>query len=320
MVDGSEGSSQSPAQPVEAAKLSLTQVYTLAYAATLSRGYPGPIPDEIAGRVLWLEQRGLPGLIALAREFLNNHDTDFRERGMQCPIIAGALLPDHFDELVSREPSRPNVIEGPTNGVLLLPVVAQYAKKIGEPVRVSWIMGEPAEIVGQSIVDADSVASFGDINALILNSGVGFARHDEPLIDGRVAEACEAQLPKEVFEPLLGFIGKQRLETALKVEAVLASDSETLDLLRAMTAADRSMLAAPNQLESDDTVNLVTTHDSSNDKLWTRFKSYGWTTPAAEDPPEELAKITVHHALTGEGRQAMPMLLHALDRFPPMRH
>lgn len=302
------------------AQLQMTEVYTLAYAASVARGYPEPIADEIAFRVLWLEQRRLPGLIALTREFLNNHETDFRELGMQCPIIAGTMLSDHFDELVAREPERPNVIEGPANGVLILPKVAEYAERIGEPVRVSWIMGEPPQIVGQSVVDADKVETFGDFNAVILNTGVGFARHGEPLVGGQGPSATQTELPDTVFEPLLGFMGKERAQTALQVHGILSSDPEALALLHALSAADRSILASPQQLKDDAKITLATSPGSDNEKLWQRFGEYGWTRKAPDDLHEKIRNVVVHYILLDEGRLAMPMLLHALDRFPPTRH
>lgn len=302
------------------AQLTMTEVYTLAYAASVARGYPEPIADEVAFRVLWLEQRGLPGLIALTREFLNNHETDFRERGMQCPIIAGTMLSDHFDELVARESERPNVIQGPANGVLILPKVAEYAERIGEPVRVSWIMGEPPQIVGQSVVDANKVETFGDFNAVILNTGVGFARHGEPLVGGQGPTATQTELPDTVFEPLLGFIGKEGAQTALQVHGILSSDPEALALLHALSAADRSILASPQQLQDDAKITLATSPGSDNEKLWQRFGEYGWTAKAPDDLHEKIRNVVVHYILTDEGRQAMPMLLHALDRFPPTRH
>ncbi|MCH9806206.1 MAG: DUF3726 domain-containing protein [Alphaproteobacteria bacterium] len=320
MTDGHQIPPKGPDQPDAGAKLSMTEIYTLAYVASIVRGYPEPIPDEIAWRVLWLEQRGLPGLVALTREFLNNHDTDFRERGMQCPIIAGAMLGDHFDELVSKDPDRPNVIEGPANGVLILAKVADYARQTGEPVRVSWIMGEPPQIAGQCVVDAEKVATFGDVNALILNTGVGFARHDEPLKEGSGPQASEAEIPRQVFEPLLGYIGKQRLQTALKVNGIFKSDPQALELLRAMSAGDRSILASSPQLEDDKAIVLTTSKGSSNDQLWQRFTAYNWTAPHDDELPEELAKITSQYLLTDDGREVMPMLLHALDRFPPTKH
>lgn len=302
------------------AQLTMTEVYTLAYAASVARGYPEPIADEVAFRVLWLEQRGLPGLIALTREFLNNHETDFRERGMQCPIIAGTMLSDHFDELVARESERPNVIQGPANGVLILPKVAEYAERIEEPVRVSWIMGEPPQIVGQSVVDANKVETFGDFNAVILNTGVGFARHGEPLVGGQGPSATQTELPDTVFEPLLGFIGKERVQTALQVHGILSSDPEALALLHALSAADGSILASPQQLKDDAKITLATSPGSDNEKLWQRFGEYGWTANAPDDLHEKIRNVVVHYVLTDEGRQAMPMLLHALDRFPPTRH
>lgn len=298
--------------------ISMPEVYVFSYAAALSRGFPEPACDEIASRVVWLESRGLPGLIALTREFLNNHKTDLAERGMQCPIIAGATLHEQFDDLVSKEPGKPNVIHGPTNGVLLLPAVARFAEKIGQPVRVSWLMSEPPEIMAQTVVGAGKVASYGEPEALLFNTGVGFALHGEDMEDGQGPDLAFSEIPRQVFDPLLGFIGRERAEVAIKVHSILSSDAETLKLLHMMSDGDRSILASAPQVEPGTPVALTTSPGSSNDKLWARLGQYGWTEPTHDDTmSEELRALTSLHLLTQAGRAAMPLLVYALDRLRP---
>lgn len=292
----------------------------LSYAAAIARGFPPAVCDEIAARVLWLEQRGLPGVIALAREFLNNHETGIDERGLQCPIVFGSFVADKFDELVANDPSQPNVTDGPTNGVLVLPKVAEHAAHIGRSIRVSWLMSDPPEIKAQTVIDADTVASYGDPEALLFNSGMGFALHGEELTDGQGPAIAACELPRQVFEPLLGFIGPERAGAAIKVHAILSADRQTHALLHAMSEADRSILATAHSQKPEDKIAFMTSPDSDNDRLWGALAGYGWTEPSSGDLPDELKEATSQHQLTDSGRAAMPLLLHALGHFPPTAH
>lgn len=300
--------------------ISMSEVYVLSYAAAVARGFPPAACDEIAGRVLWLECRGLPGVIALTREFLNNNETAIDERGLQCPIVFGSFVADKFDELVATEPSQPNVTDGPTNGVLVLPKVAEYAEKIGKPIRVSWLMSNPPEIAAQTVVDTGTVASFGDPEALLFNTGMGFALHGEALKDGQGPDLAACEVPRQVFEPLLGFIGPERAGAAIKVHAILSADKQTHALLHTMNEADRSILAVAHQFESDQPIPLTAAPGSDNDRLWSALTRYGWTEPSNGDVCDEPAQATARHDLTNAGRFAMPLLLHALGRFPPTAH
>lgn len=307
----------------QSTSLEMTEVYALSYAAALQRGYPGAVADAIAGRVLWLERRGLPGVIALTREFVANKDTTPVERGTNCPFIAGTLLMDQFDLFVGRDIDRQLAIAGPTNGVLILPKVAEYAARIGETVRVSWLKGEPPEVIGETIVGADGAVVFiGDVCAALFNSGVAFVRDGSPgpastVQTGAVPRVSNASVPDEVIAPLISFIGRDRLEAALKVHTLLSEDAATLALLHMLTDADRSLIRAPGDGMAGEHVVLTTTPGSTNDKLWTRFASYGWTAPFR---PKGATGALAQHSVSDEGRALLPMVLSALDRFPPTKH
>jgi hypothetical protein len=294
------------------------EVYCLSYAAAEKRGWnDGAIADAIAYRVLWLEQRGLPGMIALTREFLSNLATAPRERGLQCPIIRGALLIDQFDELVAPDPSTTRAISGPSNGILILPNVAQYAERIGAAVRVSWLIGEPPEIRAQTVVDGTSVFSVGDPSAVLLNTGVGFARHGLPIENGSSADRFETEIPEQYFGPLISFIGGERIGETHKIVAIMKKDGVTLRHLQMMSPGDRSVLEAASRYGSTDKVVMTTSPGSNNETLWDRLGSYGWTEryvdPGLQNMPLPLSQFV----LTNSGRAIAPMLLGALSRFPP---
>lgn len=301
-------------------RLSLMEVYLLAYAAAVARGLPDRIPDAVGQRVLWLEARGLPGTIALAREFLNNRSTDPRDRGRDCPLIAGAMMIDQFPALVSDDPSRPHAIDGPSNGVLILPLVAHYSATIGEPVRVSWLMGDPPEIKAQTVVDGDRVITVGELPALLFNTGVAFARHGEPLEEGLGASVQEAVVPNDVFEPYLSFIGRPRIDMLFQVRHALTEVPEIVEGLRSLSAGDRSTLETAATLSNDSPVSLITTQGSGNDVLWSRICDFGWLTRSESEGAGPQGSIVRTYVMTDLGRAALPMLLHAFDRFKPAAH
>lgn len=119
-------------EPAERITLTMSQVYWLALAAFKARSFPDVSLVAEAHRIVWLEQRGLPGLMALAVEFTKLHNgkpwtsrtpiiTSDNQMKFDCPFITGAALQDYLPELVSENPEDVRGINGPTNPFLLLP-------------------------------------------------------------------------------------------------------------------------------------------------------------------------------------------------------
>jgi hypothetical protein len=186
------------------AQLPMAEVSRLSIAASRRRGFPEDALEEVAWRVVWLERRGLPGLRAMIREYAANRGTPLQSRvGSQgadgifrwgCPLIAGTLLLDQFDELMALDPRGAKAISGPDNGVLLLPKVAQYAGPRGLLIRVSWVID--GQIRAQSFVDGYRVATLGDPEALLENTQVGFAPHlDDAPAEMRAGHLEQMLLP-----------------------------------------------------------------------------------------------------------------------------
>ena len=315
------------ASPGQTTALAMTEVYALSYSAALQRGYPGAVADAIAGRVLWLEKRGLPGVIALTREFINNKDTTPVERGTNCPFIAGTLLMDQFDLFVACDAGRQLAIAGPTNGLLILPKVADYAAQIGAPIRVSWLKGEPPEVTGEAIVGPNgAVLNHGNVSAALFNTGVAFVR-DGASVPAAAPPRTSASVADDMITALISFIGRDRLDAAIKVHKLVNDDAATVALLHILNDDGRSKIHAVRDGKADEPAVLTAAPGSSNDRLWARFVAYGWTTPL-KDSQIKHSPIThsdargngMAYRVTDEGRAILPMVLTALDRFPPTKH
>jgi hypothetical protein len=316
MAGGAEGGSDESVNR----KLTMPEVYALSYVAAQARGFPDAAPDGVAGRVLWLERRGLQGVLGMMQEFLLHKDTPILQRGNQCPFIAGTLLLDQFDKLVSPDPMRPTVIAGPTNGLLLLPKVAEYAARIGRTIMVSWYSGEPRQSIGQSLVDAENTVFRGDINAALQSTATGFA-----LFPGSMPVAAsplveEMEMPTRAYELLAWFVGPDKMLAAKAVAKAIENEDKIIGLLRLATDGDRSVLLASHRMKADDQIILTTSAGSNNEDLWHRFVDYGWTRPHTSDQPEALKGLLSQYVATEEGRLALPLLALAVNRFPLLKH
>ncbi len=303
--------------------LGMLQVYVLAYAAAEARGWPrGPVASEIAWRVLWLEQRRLPGLGMLVSDFSANRDDDPKSRGMTCPIIRGAFFLDQADELVAKNPAQPHVVDGPDAAIVLLPKVAQYAAQIGEPIRVSWVLG--GRIAAQTVVAPDGqMGHAGGLSDILSSTSTGFALHGEPYPFPQAPLASSTEIPEPVLRGIFGFIGQKIMDRALKVHALFRDEPLTVALLHSQTAGERSNFAILCDLKAhglEGAPTLLVGPGSTNDRICSAFASYGWFQPETVALPPELAAVTRAHRVTDEGKLAMPMILGVLEHFPPVRH
>lgn len=303
--------------------LGMMQVFLLAYGAAVARGWPeGEIASEIAWRVVWLEERRLPGLGVLVNDFAAHRGSDIKARGSRCPIIRGGFFADQAEGLVSKTPSQPHVIEGPDAAILLLPKVAQHAAQIGQTIRVSWVAG--GQIQAQSFVAPDGQLGHGGALADVLSAtSTGFARHGEAYPFERAELARQTRIPEPVLEGIHSYIGPAVMARVTKVLALMVNDPATVTHLHSQTKGERSNFAllgnaTAQGLEGSQT--LLVAIDSTNDRICKAMAGYGWFEPDVSALPPALAAVTVAHRVTETGRQAMPMILAALERFPPVRH
>ncbi|MEM8839924.1 MAG: hypothetical protein AAGE89_17685, partial [Pseudomonadota bacterium] len=134
-------------------ELAISQVFHLAKAAFIARGFPDNGIELIANQIAWLEARRLPALTCLTAEFTYHNTGVWNQRQprpdsnnqmvFDCPFISGIILEDYFDQLVHPDPDEVKGIMGPTNPLLVVPRVARYAQKIGAPIHVYFKGGEP---------------------------------------------------------------------------------------------------------------------------------------------------------------------------------
>lgn len=228
---------------------------------------------------------------------------------------------NEFEKLVSKEPGHPRLVKGATNGALILPKVAQYAERISHPVCVTWVTVEPFKILGETVVDGARIAHRGEPRAMLENTGVGLSLHGEALDVATQTISETTNVPMDIFEAFISFIGRERIMQPIKVHSLIEDDRETLDLLRMMSAGDRSVLEAASHRSQGDEVVMTTSPDSNNEKIWSRFIKYGWTAPHKfEDAPAEIRNLLSQYKLTAEGREAVPMLLFALHRFESVKY
>jgi hypothetical protein len=305
--------------------ISMIEAYGLAHCASLTRGLPVAGSESIAWRVLWLEQRGLPGVFALTREYLTHGAEPFGGRQMACPIIFGARIALGEVDVFPRDAQQQAVIPGITNALLVLPCVAKSADRLGEPLVVNWRAGEPVTTVAATAVTLDRAETRGNLSALLDNTELGFARLGEPLPGHPPALATTCEVPTVVFDSLTTYIGPERLATVAAIHQLMTNDPETLDMLRACSAADLSVLEGAAQVATEnkgnDTILLTTSPGSPNDRLWSALQRYGWTTLyAADDLPPELRGLMVQHVLRPAGCAAVPLLIYTLAQFQPTRH
>lgn len=321
---GTTGADAMTTQTEAETTFSLLEAYCLAYVAAEAKGWPKhDIRQGIAEKVVWLERRGMPGLMALVSDFLN-HAEKPGERGPACPLIASAILSDQLPEYLSESASEMRIMRGPSHGVLVLPTVAHHSEKIGAPIRVSWLIGEPRDVVAQSVVCPDgTVLTRGDRGALISNDAVGFALASDlasDLTSGKSGETRpdvsvtgdinEASLPAGLAMKLATFVGDRRLNDSIRVAAIVTGDDAIgRRALEALSAGDRSTNMAAALC--DDESLLITTKNSANEQFRQHLTRLGWMQRVAQgrvNLEPVIAEMSAVHELTVNGRCAVAML------------
>jgi len=146
----------------EHVEIDMKQVAAFARGMAIRRGYPDDLAGVIARRAVFLERRGLPGLGSLHHEVVafddeplasrfNRHRPDGREGG-HCPIAAGVDLEPHLDMLSARGPNDPLWTTAPSNGLLIVPKIAEWLRINGKRVVFWWEKG--GEWAGFIVVEA----------------------------------------------------------------------------------------------------------------------------------------------------------------------
>lgn len=179
-----ELASPAAAGDVVSRTLSMDRVREYAIALVSKRGFPADSHQMIAERVVFLERRGLPGLLALLHEFATAKQ-DFAQRtaqsrqmaGGHCPIVAGVELNAVAEQLTTAEDGDAKWIVAPSNPILLIPKIAEWVRPTGRLVRVSWAIDR--QVVAETVIDGFRIAHIGPLSPLQHSEHIGFCRFPE---------------------------------------------------------------------------------------------------------------------------------------------
>lgn len=204
--------------------LNMRQVYELSIAAFRARAFPDSGLEVMAERIVWMEERGLPALLAMTAEFTKlARGTVWNERFpkpvdgqlvFDCPFVAGTALSDKMDQLVTDDHSDIKGIMGPTNPFLFLPRIAEHAAKIGEPIEMFFKGGDPIGFVGQIVTDGDRIlVSVPSIETLTFSKGLSFHRYGQPMPEEAWgARRTETTLSADWMLELAEFIARDQID------------------------------------------------------------------------------------------------------------
>lgn len=181
----------------ETLRLSLDDIDRYVIAACRARGYPDEFLPNAAGRVRFLEARGLPGFAAFTREMLGAQSETLQQRasitrpngssGGQCPMIDAVRLGDSLDEILAAiAPGQVAALTMPSNPLLLVPRLAEYAGPNGIIMTATfYVSREPAARV---FVDGHRADMVGSPQALLFADGFGISpfpeTHGAPTLRG----------------------------------------------------------------------------------------------------------------------------------------
>lgn len=202
---------------MDAVKLSIDDMVRYVRAGAERRGYPDDSLDMIARRVAFLERRGLPGFAAFIREMSIHSDENLHERavtarangqqGGHCPIIAGAMLDDALGQAAAAGVGQIVRMAAPSNPVLLLPKLAEYAGPRG--LVLMLIFYDKGQEAGRSFADGHRAVHFGPVDPLFECEAVGFGLCAEEWLDEvklRGGHVDASEFPASLVSRLIRFI------------------------------------------------------------------------------------------------------------------
>lgn len=316
----SPNSAPATARRASETTLSMREVFGFAYQASIMRGWPEAAAAEIAWRVLWLEQRSIPGLAALAWDYAAHWKTKPEHRGVACPLLLGTILrleKDQFETNLSPSAERLKIIRGVSTGLLMLPKLAQCASDRSTSLIAFWFIKDPPEIGGATLFHGDRVSFQGEFSALRDTVGVAYALSQKTVEGERSAFATTTTLPPDQFDVLSAMIGKDRMIATAEVAGGLRQNPGLADLFLALGPGDRSTIEAIAFAQKDEmkSANLMTSPGSPNDRFLSACAAFGWTKLVELDMPPQIAAITCAYALTEKGTLTVPLLMRISEQF-----
>jgi hypothetical protein len=201
----------------EKVRLSLDDIGRYVIAGVRARGYPQDFHALAARRVRFLEARGLPGFIAFAREMATARHETLPQRaqvirpdgslGGQCPMIDSVRIGERMDEIVALPAGQAATLPMPTNPLLVVPKLADYAGPNGIIMMATfYVAGEPLTRV---FVDGHRAASEGPLRGIFDADMLGISRFPEetngvpPL---RAAYLQAAEFPASMLQTFMNVI------------------------------------------------------------------------------------------------------------------
>jgi hypothetical protein len=201
--------------------LSIDDIARYVKAAARRRGYPDDSFDMIARRVCFLERRGLPGFMAFVREMgaYAHEGMDERaayirpdgSRGGHCPIIASVALNQELGRIAALQSGQSLQMTAPSNPLLVLPKLANYAGPRGLVLSLAYYEGE--EIVATGYADGFRVVHYGKTEPMFVCDKVGYSVCPEDWMDEirlRAGYLDRTEQPEFVVSRILRFIEEGR--------------------------------------------------------------------------------------------------------------
>ena len=311
--------------------LSMSDVFYFSVAIADRRGWPQESQPFFGQQIVWLEERGLPGLTAMFDDTMRHLETPWNERlpkpglegreRLDCPFLCGGMLEGSFEDLLTVDEGQWGRIDGPSVPFLLLPRIAGYAKKTGKPVHLGWLVGTPPTIEAQSIVDGDRLVSIGQETAVMNAEGIAFRHFDDVMPEEATATIREIRpIPGAELRSIAAYIGEVANDDPAPTIELLGRDDATVELLKKLSKGDVAALRYAawsrfDDTESDESGNekarmiqfdsavQSTDKASPNFALFERLVVLGWMRPQTCDGVDDTLR---EFAWTERGFRLLP--------------
>ena len=324
-------------------RLTMTEAAFFAQYLASARGYPRDALEDIGHRILWLEQRGLPGLTYFASDVLETQNIPLRSRcpddpaeGQQIfdPIIAGTHLKLQFDTYCSPMEGQFRAVSWPVRSFLTLPKIAEAAEQRNMPVLVALTKNQ--KISTRILIHDQKIALEGDIQAVVEADGIGLAKYSQflpeqmtgpinefvfmssPLMEqivlytkdfpapaaGRTNTAVD--MAKSV--PISGENAGQR--TTGEIDNFIVNNQVLVEMLRGLALAEKTQLQTmiDSPVQATHRISAGTTLE----KIFGYLMSLSWTQPVDAEAFSHASAM--HYQFTPAGRLWMGRLLAKLHQ------